>query len=180
MDNNHWNNAQNYGNPPQSEQWDYDNQNPFNNPPFQSGQWDYNNQQGCNQPQNYQWNYNYQQGYNNPPQDYQWNYGNPPFQQPNYIQPPYQQIDNSAKNMAIASLVLGIVSLCISNFLGLACAIVGLVLGVCSKKRRKVDNEIATAGIILSSIGLAASLLLTLINLYDFFFLFDLISSSPY
>ncbi|MGN0463023.1 MAG: DUF4190 domain-containing protein [Ruminococcus sp.] len=102
---------------------------------------DYSNNQNPynSQPQNgYQNNYNYNQqngyqnGYNQPQQYYQ------------------EPADNS-KGLAIASLVLGIVSFFCC---GSVCSIVGLVLGIMSRKKNPVNNGMATAGIVLSIIAL--------------------------
>lgn len=59
--------------------------------------------------------------------------------------------------MAIASLVLGIISVVCSfigglNLVGLVVGIVGLVLGIVAKK--KAPSGMATAGIVLSIIGI--------------------------
>lgn len=65
--------------------------------------------------------------------------------------------ENKTDNKAIASLVLGIISLVFIffntfAFLGMILAIVGLILGINSKKER--PSSMATAGIVLSIIGL--------------------------
>jgi uncharacterized membrane protein YqjE len=62
---------------------------------------------------------------------------------------------------AVASLVLGIVGVLFSMFalLSLPINIVGLVLGIFSKRNR-VPNPLATAGITLSIIGLVFSIAL--------------------
>lgn len=64
--------------------------------------------------------------------------------------------------MAIASLVLGIVAIVFSfipglNFLGLISGIVGLVLGVIAKK--KTPSGMATAGLVVSIIGVVLTAL---------------------
>lgn len=68
------------------------------------------------------------------------------------------------KGLAIASLVLGIVSvvfMCLW-YIGIPCAILGLVFGILSNKAKK--NGMATAGIVLSIIGfLLVALLLILV-----------------
>lgn len=61
-----------------------------------------------------------------------------------------QKKDNS-KGMAIASLVLGIVSFFCC---GPISAVVGIVLGVISRKNNPTENGMATAGIVLSVIAL--------------------------
>ena len=61
--------------------------------------------------------------------------------------------------MAVASLVLGIVSVVVNFFglfwLGLVTSIIGLVLGVMARK--KAPSGMATAGFVLSIIGLVIS-----------------------
>lgn len=61
--------------------------------------------------------------------------------------------------MAVASLVLGIVSVVISFFglfwIGLITSIIGLVLGI--KARKTAPSGMATAGFVLSIIGLVLS-----------------------
>ena len=64
--------------------------------------------------------------------------------------------------MAVASLVLGIVSILFSfigglNFIGLIVGIVGLVLGILAKK--KAPSGMATAGIVLCIIGVSLTAL---------------------
>lgn len=85
-------------------------------------------------------------------------------QQTTPVQPPYNYAPNNSaekKNngQATASLILGIVSLfaCIIPLLGYPCSIVGLVLGIVGKKKKAGGTAIA--GIVLSSIGLACTLI---------------------
>ena len=69
---------------------------------------------------------------------------------------------------AIASLVLGIAGLVLSIFAGMAfygwigtiCGIVGLILGIMSKKEN--PSTMATAGIVLSIIALARGIVATI------------------
>lgn len=64
------------------------------------------------------------------------------------------------RGMAIASMVLGIVSLVLGWclwYISLPCAIVGLVLGVLANKAKK--NGMATAGIVMSIIGIVLSVI---------------------
>lgn len=141
----------------------------YNNNGYNNDPW--NNQANGQNPQQNQNGYSaqdYQQPYG--ANNYQQPYGsdnNQNYQQyPNYNQNNYQQYpnynqqysnlnpveDSSAKKMAIASLVLGIVSfLCC----GLPCSIAGLIFGILSKKRQPENNGMATAGIVLSIIALA-------------------------
>lgn len=68
--------------------------------------------------------------------------------------------ETAQKGMAIASMVLGIVGivLCAWFYIGIPCAIVGLVLG-CIYRSKGGRNGMATAGIICSSIGLGLAVL---------------------
>lgn len=64
------------------------------------------------------------------------------------------------KNMAVASLTLGIVSIVLAwigyfAFVGLAAAIVGLVLAI--KCKKEDPSSIATGGLVTSIIGLCLS-----------------------
>ena len=99
----------------------------------------------------------YQQPYGSQPDYSNYNQNNYQQQYPNYNQYPVE--DKSAKNNATASLVLGIIGLCCCA----PCGIVGLILGINSKKAKPENNGLATAGIILSIIALViwAILLIT-------------------
>ena len=69
---------------------------------------------------------------------------------------------NPGQGMGIASMVCGIASLIIP-FVGTATAIVGLILGVLSKKKSQeagMPSGMATAGIVCSVIALAISILM--------------------
>lgn len=105
---------------------------------------DNNNNNNQTNPQDYS-NQQYQQPYQQPNQ--QPNFYNNGY---NGYQPPAP--DNNAKNLAIASLVLGIVSF---FCFGLPCSIISIVLGSMSKKKQPENNGMATAGIVLSIIALA-------------------------
>ncbi len=114
-----------------------------------------NNQQPYGQPDHTQQN-NYQQPYNQPDytqqNNYQQSYGQPDYtQQYGNMQSPqyYPQPDNS-RGMAIASLVMGIISLvcCGSLF-----SILGIIFGAVSLSRKKQQNGMAVAGLILSCIA---------------------------
>lgn len=62
----------------------------------------------------------------------------------------------AAQGFAIASLVLGIVSVASSlifTIVSLLCGILGLIFGIVDKNKGK--NSLSTAGIVLSSIGIA-------------------------
>lgn len=87
--------------------------------------------------QNYQSQYNQQQ------------YGQ--YQQPMQYQQPAQEANGEGRGLAIASLVLGIVSfLCC----GSVCSIIGLILGIVSRSKQKENNGMAVAGIVLSAVAL--------------------------
>ena len=105
-----------------------------------------------------QQNNNQQDSHNQPP------YGNyNPPQYGDYNQPPQgnlnQFVNPAGKGMAIASLVLGILSIVDPTFfLGIALGIVGIILAVVSKKKG-FSGGIRTAGFVLSIIGLAVNAL---------------------
>ncbi len=63
--------------------------------------------------------------------------------------PAQQQKDSKA----IASLVLGIVSCLCCNPL-FACSIIGIIMGIQSRKANPDNNTMATIGIVLSAIGI--------------------------
>ena len=116
-----------------------------------------------NNQQNNQQNNQYNQQYNQPQYNQQ-QYNQPQYNQQQYNQPnnynnynnyapnQYQQPQDNSRGLAIASLVLGIVSFFCC---GSVCSIVGIVLGVLSRKKKPTDNGMATAGIVLSIIALA-------------------------
>ena len=156
--NDSWNNPQ--GNGPDPQQNNYSNQGyqqPYGTDNNQGYQQPYgtDNNQGYQQ-QSYGAN-DYQQPYGSQPDYSNYNQNNYQQQYPNYNQYPVE--DKSAKNNATASLVLGIIGLCCCA----PCGIVGLILGINSKKANPENNGLATAGIILSIIALViwAILLIT-------------------
>lgn len=123
----------------------------------------FNNQQNNQQNNQYnQQNEQYNQQYNQPQynqQQYNQQYNQQQYNQPNnynnynnYATNQYQQPQDNSRGLAIASLVLGIVSFFCC---GSVCSIVGIVLGVLSRKKKPTDNGMATAGIVLSIIALA-------------------------
>lgn len=123
----------------------------------------FNNQQNNQQNNQYnQQNGQYNQQYNQPQynqQQYNQQYNQQQYNQPNnynnynnYAPNQYQQPQDNSRGLAIASLVLGIVSFFCC---GSVCSIVGIVLGVLSRKKKPTDNGMATAGIVLSIIALA-------------------------
>ena len=126
--------------------------NPFNQPQYNQPQ---QQAQPYSQPQ--------QQGYQQPVQNgnFQQVYPNQQYGAPNQQYQPYPnnnmynnqyQVDpeeKKAQNFGVASLILGIVSFFCC---GLFSAIPGLVLGIVSIKKKKENNGLAVAGIIISSI----------------------------
>lgn len=120
-------------------------------------------QQAYNQNQQYaQQNYGYdqsQQGYGTYQQPQQQAYGS--FDQTQYS---YNQPASSGKGMAIASMVLGIVSIPGICFwiVGLPCAIVGLILGILYNKKNE-HSPMATAGIVCSIITIALLVLVLIL-----------------
>lgn len=72
--------------------------------------------------------------------------------------------------MAVASLVLGLISLVLSvvfgifslGWVGAICGIISIVLGAIAKKKCPEQSGKATAGIILSIIGLAWGVIATI------------------
>ena len=112
----------------------------------------FNNQQNNQQnnqynQQNDQYNQQYNQQQYNQPQ-----YNQQQYNQPQYNQQQYNQPNNYNNYNNYAPLVLGIVSFFCC---GSVCSIVGIVLGVLSRKKKPTDNGMATAGIVLSIIALA-------------------------
>ena len=99
-------------------------------------------------------------------------YQQPAYQQPAYQQPAYQQPAQPAivpgKGMAIASMVLGIVSLalfCVS-YLAIPCGIVGAVLGAIARSKAVevgAKNGMANAGIACSCVALGLALLIVIL-----------------
>lgn len=77
-------------------------------------------------------------------------------------------VDNepeAGKGMAIASMVLGIVSivmLCCSYWISVPCAVVGLILGIIHNKKNG-KNGMAIAGIVCSIVSLVLLVLLLII-----------------
>lgn len=143
------------------------NYDPYNQQPGQGQQYAQNRQQYDLPPQNGQnvqdpygaqggYNYNQQnipQGGYVPPQGYAANQGygySAPYQQP-----------QQSTGMAVASLVLGILSICTGLFMFnlpflFLLPIIGIILGIVFKcKKLPVGKGLSTAGIITSAVGLA-------------------------
>lgn len=149
-------NYNNQNNDYEDNQSNINDQNPYKPQPQVNNQDTYNQQQGYYQNSYNQNNYN-QNGYNQPQNNY--NYNQQQGYQNGYNQPQqyYQNPTDNSKGLAIASLVLGIVGIVFSFILciGPICSIVGLILGIVSRKKNSVNNGMATAGIVLSIIVLA-------------------------
>lgn len=71
----------------------------------------------------------------------------------NQSQIPYNspEENKSGKNLAVASLVLSLVSMFCC---GLPCSIAGVVCGVMSKKKQPQNNGMAIAGIVISIVSI--------------------------
>ena len=82
---------------------------------------------------------------------------NAPVQQPNGGQP--AAAEDPGKGFAIASLVLGIVSLFFAAFISGTLAIVFAVMA----KKKGSTNKMATAGMVLGIIGIASWLLMQVV-----------------
>ena len=106
----------------------------------------------------------YQQPYNVPPQNGQYQQGQNPYGMPQGYGVPYQP--QQSTGMAVASLVLGIISICTGLFMFsfpflFLVPIIGIILGIVFKtKKLPVGKGMSTAGIITSVIGLVIPLAL--------------------
>lgn len=146
------NNSNNEQGIPYYQQQNFNNQ---NNPYSNSQQSNYYGQQ--NQYSQSQQNQYGQNNYYSQQAGYQSQYNQPvgnAYQQQQYAS--YEQ--PSGKGFAIASLVLGIVSVCTCCG-GLLPSVLGLIFGIISKSKQSENNGMAIAGIILSSIGIVISLI---------------------
>ncbi len=146
------NNSNNEQGIPYYQQQNFNNQ---NNPYSNSQQSNYYEQQ--NQYSQSQQNQYGQNNYYSQQAGYQSQYNQPvgnAYQQQQYAS--YEQ--PSGKGYAIASLVLGIVSVCTCCG-GLLPSVLGLIFGIISKSKQSENNGMAIAGIILSSIGIVISLI---------------------
>ncbi len=148
------------------------NQMPNNQNDMPNYQEQYNQMYGQqNEQQNAQPQYNQQYGQqNNQPQYNQQPYGQQ-YAQPYNYNPEYQQpVNEDGKSMAVASLVLGIVSFFCC---GTICSILGLIFGIISKKRQPENNGMATAGIVLSIITLVIGLIFLILYFSGIFTLYN-------
>ena len=188
-------NEQKPDNMPQGDPYNQPQGNPYNQPqgnPYNMPQGDpYNQPQGnpyaqqqpqqgnpYNMPQGNPYN---QQGntYNQQAQQGQSPYAMPsqqtPYNQPGaaYGQPvygaPYQPYQNQSTGMAVASLVLGIISIVFSLFVFtmpvlIILPIIGLILGIVFKsKHLPVGRGLSTAGIITSACGIILPILILIL-----------------
>ncbi len=90
--------------------------------------------------------FDYTQQYNQQYQQYGQQYNQ---QYPQY----YEQPNDGSKGMGVASLVLGIISLLCCCF-GSIGSILGIIFGAVSLSRKKQNNGIAIAGLIISCVAL--------------------------
>lgn len=91
----------------------------------------------------------------------------PNFNQPNFNQPQQPMYNNQmtpppSKGMAIASLVLGIISVVLCCIYGGILGVPGLILGILGMKKTPEAKGMAVAGIVLSIIGIVL-LIITII-----------------
>lgn len=139
MDENFNNNFENNENP--NPQPDYTQQNNYAN----------------NQQYNQQYGQQYNQSYGQDNQQYygqQYNQQYAQYGQQGYSQqyPAYVESQDDSNGMGVASLVMGIISLvCCSSFIF---SVLGIVFGVISLSRKKTNNGIAIAGVILSAVSI--------------------------
>lgn len=75
---------------------------------------------------------------------------------------------NQEKGLCVAGFVLGIIS-CLGSvtafgLIGITCGILGLVFSI--KQRKKYPTKLATAGFVLSIIGLSISALLLIFSIF--------------
>ena len=91
---------------------------------------------------------------------------NLPEPQPQFV--PVVQPQNGSRGLAIASMVLGIVSMGLcwcwvltwTMFISIACAITGLILGIISLKKRQGGKGMAITGVILSGAGIILGIII--------------------
>ncbi len=109
----------------------------------------------------------------------------PPYsyypKQPGYMPPPYgypAASKRSGDGLAVASLILGILSVAvlIAGGFTVLLGIVGLVLGILAKS--KGSGRMAVAGIVLSSIGLALFVLMLVLAFFGFFISHEIFDDS--
>lgn len=89
---------------------------------------------------------------------------------------PYQSVSPEKNNLALASLVMGILalpSICCCMFLGIIFGVLGIVFAIMSKSGGKMDGQ-AKAGLILSIIAIVVSVLVVI-----FFVALEMFSILP-
>lgn len=167
MDNNFDNssyNGNNQGNQPYYTDPNQQNQNYYSNP--QDSQANFNAQDPYANNAQGSYTNNTQGGYNANNTYYSQD-PNPQFyaQNDGYQEPP------KTNGLAIASLVLGIVSIpmCCCTYFGIICGVLGLIFGLLSKPKTGPNagklNGLAIAGIICGAIGLVLSVILLIVSL---------------
>ena len=176
---------------PNTQQPDYpQSQNPSQQQPDYPQQFDYPQQQDPYQQPVYQQDQYQQQAYQQPPPQQQGYSQQIPYQQQDYQQQGYQQQDYQQQGyppqgsgyppqqgypmqdlkppghtLSLASMILGICSLVVP-YVGVAGAVVGLILGIMGKKKNAeygLPAGMATAGIVMSIIAIAWSVILVII-----------------
>lgn len=103
------------------------------------------------------------ENWNNTPQQ-----GQQPYQQQPYQQPYQQTIivgestPSKGNNLAVASLVLGILSVVFFFvfYIAFILAVIGLIVGIVSVAQHRDGKSMAVAGIIISAIGLLISIVI--------------------
>ena len=99
----------------------------------------------------------------------------PTFEQPQFDQPVYEQPQTyyepeqpqGGKGMAIASMVLGIVSIVVSCcyvYAAFVTGIIGLVLGIIALRKQAPGRGMAIAGIVTSIISLVLAIVLLIVG----------------
>lgn len=105
---------------------------------------------------------------------------------PNNFPPPVHEPSippSNNKGMAIASMVLGIVSIvfsCCFYYISFPCAIIGLILGILSVKKIPDAKGMAIAGIVLSAISLAFAVIALILTIAMSGSIMDIIMTELY
>lgn len=151
-DNQNYNNDSNSG---------YNNYNNNNNYTKQNYNQNNNNQDYNNNFNNQGYNNDFNNGYNNFNNNYNNNFNNQGYN--NFNNPNFNQNKRNSSGLAIASLILGILSIpaaCCYG-IGIVFAISGIILGVVSKKQTDGHlSGLAIAGIIISCLGVFTSIIM--------------------
>lgn len=107
----------------------------------------------------------------------------PPNDFPPPVPEPSMPPSNNNKGMAIASMVLGIVSIvfsCCFYYISFPCAIIGLILGILSVKKIPDAKGMAIAGIVLSAISLAFAVIALILTIAMSGSIMDIIMQELY